>query len=118
LKIIEGVHPYRVNRDEPKYPAALPGPPSWLDAFGPEFWHEYAALLQESGAMVASDHAAFVQLCDADSRTRRYPDDNRARDRLIKLLIEFGMSPSARSRIRVPSRPADALSTFLERKKP
>jgi phage terminase small subunit len=106
----------RVNFDEPTYAAGSLEPPAWLRGFGLEHWRELAPILSEAGCLSEGDRAALALLCADYDQWRSHPDRSAARVRYIRLLTEFGLTPSSRSRVkRLKPSPADKLSVFLER---
>jgi phage terminase small subunit len=115
IKILEGTRADRINELEPVYPLpdGVPAPPGWLHEYGVEHWRELAPLLHGQGILTQADLPAFANLCDLYSRWRRYEDDLSARKEYNRLLTEFGLTPSSRSRIRTPEKPKDALERFL-----
>lgn len=100
LKVLDGDQPCRINYDEPKFPVASSEPPAWLDRHGKEHWGELAPILLDSGVLTAADRCGLAQLCDEYSRIRKDPDDFKARDRYRRLLVEYGLTPSSRSRLK------------------
>lgn len=115
LKILEGAQKCRINQDEPVYPSAgAPEPPAWLGEHGKELWRTLYPLLNSAGVLSAADLPAFEQLCDEYHAIRQDPTEDKARDRYRKLLVEFGMTPSSRSRLKVSAeKPKDELELFL-----
>ena len=134
LKLLEGTRADRINDREPVMPpAASIEPPAWLDSYGRLHWDELAAILSKAGLLTAGDAAALAQLCDDFSTIRKSiegpPADitgdydairaylanaDKARDRYRRMLIEFGLTPSSRSRIKsTVEKPRDALEEFL-----
>ncbi len=92
-------------------------PPEWLDEFAKEHWRDLAPILQGAGLLTAGDRAALAQLCDDYSTIRKDGEADKARDRYRRLLVEFGLTPSSRSRIRATAeRPKDDLEEFLSQK--
>jgi phage terminase small subunit len=117
LKILEGAQPCRINTREPRMPAGGLDPPKWLDEFGQEHWRELAPILQAAGLLTVGDRPALAQLCDEYSTIRKDVDADNARERYRRLLVEFGLTPSSRSRLKSDAEPRrDALSEFLHRK--
>lgn len=114
LKILEGAQPCRINRNEPVVPAGSTEPPSWLDGKALDHWRELAPILREAGLLTSADRPALAQLCEAYRRWREDPDDSKAQDLYRRLLVEFGLTPSSRSRIKTTAeKPKDALEEFL-----
>ena len=134
LKLLEGTRADRVNDREPTMPAAgSTGPPAWLDSYGRQHWDELVGILRPAGLLTAGDLPALAQLCDDYSTIRRSIDGPRAegigdydavrallanadkaRDRYRRMLVEFGLTPSSRSRIKsTAEKPRDSLEEFL-----
>lgn len=117
LKILDGTRADRINRDEPVLPAGGLEPPSWLndvEGHGRDHWDELAPLLSKAGLLTEGDRPALALLCRAYARLRLDPLDDRANDLYRRMLIEFGLTPSARSRIKgTGEKPKDALAEFL-----
>jgi len=132
LKIIEGNRGKRRLNDAEPRPAPAPlAAPAWLCASAKGAWDQYAPELQRIGVLTLIDVPAFGALCtlaadvatedDAVRRTgaliksaRGRPMANpflRLRDKHLELLLRysenFGMTPSARSRVRVTAEPDD-----------
>ncbi len=116
LKILEGAQRCRINTSEPTFPTNVtPRPPDWLGLYGKNRWRKLAPILAKAGLLTDGDIPAFEQLCDEYDTVRRDPLAAGARDRYRKLLVEFGLTPSSRSRIRSAAPPAkDNLAIFLE----
>ena len=123
------INPNRENLNEPRPPARGPTAPSWLDEYAVQAWDHFADILQEMGLFSVADECALIQLVTAYSRWRQASEkvdqygmvtvrdgshgakviernryDLIARDwfdRFLKLLTEFGLTPSSRSRITV-----------------
>jgi phage terminase small subunit len=114
LKIAEGVRKQRINFDEPVYRAGSCEPPGWLWGYGLEHWNELAPLLSEAGCLSEGDRAALAMLCADYDQWRSDPDCSAARVRYIRMLTEFGLTPSSRARVkRLEPKPADRLAMFL-----
>ena len=102
LKILEGAQPCRINTREPQIPtASAPDPPAWIGKYGKERWNELAPVLSAAGLLTTGDLPAFEQLCDEYDAIRRDPLSAGARDRYRKLLTEFGLTPSSRSKDKI-----------------
>ncbi len=118
LKILDGTRSDRINSAEPQMPPAELDPPAWLDKTAVEHWHELAPILHQAGLLTAGDRQTLAVLCESFSRFRADPTDDRARDLYRRLSVEFGLTPSSRSRIKATAEPAkDALGEFLNRRK-
>jgi phage terminase small subunit len=117
LKLLEGCRADRVNVFEAVLPPGSVVAPDWLEGLAKEHWDEIAPLLASSGILTAGDRAALAVLCDEYRRWRTDPDDTKSRDRYRRMLVELGLTPSSRSRIKAqPERPKDELGDFLGEK--
>ena len=142
LKVLDGNPGKRpLNQREPKAPQGLPEAPSWLDAEAQAEWERVTSDLQEMGLLSRADRPALAAYCTAWSRwveaeamvkklgpIVKSPDKgfpmkspyltiaDQALETMRKLMVEFGLTPSSRSRIRVsgPSEPGDEFDQFLE----
>jgi P27 family predicted phage terminase small subunit len=115
---------------EPTAPAGTPDRPDWLDADARKAWDELVPMLEAMGVLTRVDGNALARYCRLWSRWRKaeafidergemYPlkDDagkvkcfqqwpqvaiaHRLALQLTKLEAEFGMTPSARTRIQL-----------------
>lgn len=141
LKVLRGAQPCRINRNEPQVPAGEPKAPAYLDKVGKQEWKRMAPLLTKMGVLTLADGAALGVLCDSFSRWREAADKLQtegpvvktqlggtkttpwfvvakdAREQYVRLLGEFGCTPSARSRIKAGvEEPKDELGEFLEQR--
>lgn len=116
LKILDGDREDRINRDEPVLPEAdvdVPGCLTSDDA--KEHWADLAPMLLAAGLLTEGDRPALALLCEAYAITRVDPLDYKARDLYRRMLIEFGLTPSARSRIKATvEKPKDELDEFMK----
>lgn len=137
-------NPSRLNLDarmasEPKPKPIAPDCPEHLDDAARAEWFATAPELERVGLLTLLDKAAFAAYCQVYSRwvnaeehikkhglliksPNGYPMPNpylniatRALDQMMRLLVEFGLSPSARSRIEVktPSEDPDPMERLL-----
>lgn len=115
-----------LNECEPIPPLGIPTCPEFLDESARAEWHRCVAILQEMGILTTADRAALAAYCvaygrwvDAEEQVRKFgpivksPDKgfpmqspylsiaNHALETMRRLMVEFGMTPSSRSRIRV-----------------
>lgn len=142
LKIREGNPGKRsINEAEPTPPEGLPSCPDFLDAVAQEEWHRIASVLDEMGLLTKADRAALAAYCTAYSRwvaaeeqVAKYgtivksPDKgfpmkspyltvaDQSMETMRKFLVEFGLTPSSRSRIKVMGKSAaeDEFDAFVE----
>ena len=118
LKLLDGTQACRINRDEPVIPAANLDPPKWLNQTAREHWAELAPMLAKAGLLTEGDRPALALLCDCYLWIRHDPENWKARELYRKLLVEFGLTPSSRSRLKTTAEPKkDALAEFLSRRK-
>jgi phage terminase small subunit len=117
LKILRGERSDRINDCEIVLsPAEVDKPPAWLGRYGVELWQQYARVLADAGLLTVGDLIAFEQLCDEYDSVRRDPLDAFSRDRLRRWVVEFGLTPSARSRVKsAAAAPVDKMAAFLAR---
>jgi P27 family predicted phage terminase small subunit len=142
LKVLSGNPGKRpLNEREPVTPQGLPEMPAWLDDEGQAEWRRITADLAEMGLLSKADRPALAAYCtawsrwvDAEAQVKKYgavvksPDKGfpmkspylsiaeQSLETMRKLMVEFGLTPSSRSRIRVPAGgdEADELDRFLE----
>ncbi len=147
LKLLSGNAGHRpLNFDEPRPPKSSGQRPPWLKGEARKKWDVMYPLLCEMRIFTAADELALSMLCEtyAEWRAARtviarkkptYESVTKSGDRIIRarpevrigadaacrlraLLLEFGLSPSARSRIQVvPTYHEDSLDKFLKRAK-
>ena len=142
LKLLKGTRKDRVNQNEITTPVGLPTAPAFLDSEARAEWDRMIALVGPSGILTPLDGPALANYCTLFSLARRAQEDvdsqgpvaatqmgapkpNPAVQVLLsataqmdKLLAEFGMTPSARSRISAPPEaPKDEFGEFLNRKR-
>ena len=142
LKILEG-NPGRrpLNDREPSLPTETPECPEFLDDEARAEWFRMAKVLQDMGLLTRADRAALAAYCvvysrwvTAERQVQRLgtivksPEKNfpmkspyltvadQALEAMRKFMVEFGLTPSSRSRIRVPdaSGASDEFDAFLE----
>jgi len=124
LKMLQGtVQPSRMNPNEPK-PAVGAEKPDTLSAKAAVLWDEYAPMLTRLGLLRETDALAFEDLCETTVRWRmlRHKRDfraavtsDRAREHMVKLLREFGMTPSAATRVTATTvETADPFTSWAE----
>ena len=141
LKLLEGNPGKRpLNEHEPPAPEGMPDCPDYLDDTARAEWDRTAQVLMEMGLLSRADRTALAAYCTAYSRwvkaeeqVRKYgaivksPEKgfpmkspyltvaDQALETMRKLMVAFGLTPSSRSRIRVPGgREQDELDRFLE----
>mgnify|MGYP001261932728 CR=1 FL=1 len=126
LKVIQGNPGKRpLNPNEPKPAPVAPKMPKGLDRYGRQAWQRLAPILERLGLLTEADLESFTALCEAYSRyvhaVKRYRAVLRASDpvealdiirkaevsveksehHLRMLMLEFGLTPAARSRLSV-----------------
>jgi len=126
LKIINGNPGGRpLNTNEPKPEAVLPESPDHLDDQAKFFWRQMAERLHRARVLTELDTTALELLCDTYSRRREAMESlkktglllrtakgnwiqsplvgiiNKSTQIIERLLVEFGMTPSSRTRVSV-----------------
>lgn len=127
LKLLAGNRGKRpLNENEPKPERTVPDPPDHLDELARAKWDELAPRLNRLGLLTEIDGDALAMYCTAFSEFVENREKvqkhgsvvmtskgnavqspylgaaNTAFEKMRKLLVEFGMTPSSRSRIEVP----------------
>ncbi len=117
LKILAGDQPCRINTDEPRLPAVTEAAaPKWIGSYGAVLWRRMVPMLVNAGVLTQGDLPGLELLCSEYDGLRRDPTNAGCRDRYRRLLAEFGLTPSARSRLKSTAAPkADALQVFLSK---
>jgi P27 family predicted phage terminase small subunit len=142
LKVLDG-NPGRrpLNDREPDPAQGIPVRPDWLDAEAQAEWDRVSQELSDMGTLTLADRAALAAYCTAWSRwveaegmvkkfgmivkspEKGFPMKSpylsiadQALETMRKLMVEFGLTPSSRSRIRVApgGDEVDELDRFLE----
>ena len=142
LKVLDGNPGKRAINDHEPIPAiGDPDCPEWLDAEAKAEWARITPELREMGLLSRADRPALAAYCtawsrwvEAESHVKKYgtivksPEKgfpmkspylcvaDQAMETMRKLMVEFGLTPSSRSRIRVPGGGAeqDEFDRFLE----
>lgn len=140
LKIREGNPGCRpLNDREPIPPAGAPEPPEWLDELAMKEWDRITPVLADMELLTPADHAALEAYCTVYSRWARCEQQvqqtgtiikalngrpmknpyllvaNEAFEMMRKLIIEFGLTPSSRSRIKLGEHAGfDEFDAFLK----
>lgn len=139
LHILRGFPGKRpVNGNEPKFRAKIPPCPKHLGDESRKEWRRISRELDDAGLLTIVDRAALAGYCaaygrwaEAEEKVREHGTiikskngfpimspylviANKAWDQMFKALVEFGMSPSSRSRIHVsPKGSSDPQEDFL-----
>jgi len=113
----------RLNPDEPKPPVGDPDCPKFLKGDARIEWNRMVPTLKKMGIFTTFDRSAFISYCEVFASARTYErlcqrvGPERAiekgyrkalladRAQLLKFAIEFGFTPSSRSRIKAPEPP-------------
>jgi P27 family predicted phage terminase small subunit len=142
LKILSGTRADRRNPDAPAGPPGLPDPPEHLDPIALAEWARMAPLLAEMGVLSRVDGPALATYCQHYSRWVKAEAKLSAGELAVKgakgnlvispfiriaaaamaamarMLVEFGCTPSSRSRVKSQSTAkADPMTTFLGKRK-
>lgn len=125
VKELRGTRPDRINRDEPKARKGLPEPPEELSREGREIWDYTIEELRVMRVMSPADRDALVAYCEAVATHRRASRALALEDLLLvtergyvknpliqiqrdaatlmkQFAAEFGLTPRARSEIKMP----------------
>jgi P27 family predicted phage terminase small subunit len=137
LKLIRGDRKSRVNEAEPKASQKAPPMPRWMSADAKKVWRRTVKQLEKMGVLYECDGDTLAAYCEAVVRHAeacqlihqtgllvkgrrdgivKNPAIQVARDAeaTIKALAqEFGLTPSARTRIKVDGDGTDDLDTIL-----
>jgi len=117
LKLLEGHRSDRVNDAEPRIPIGSTIAPDGMQGKSLTKWNELAPLLANAGMFTEGDRTALEQLCE-DYAEAKSSKDPKAKDRLRRLLTEFGLTPSSRARLKsTVEPPKDRLAEHLDRMK-
>lgn len=116
---------------EPQPPSAIPQCPRHLDKEARAEWRRMAKELEPLGVLTKLDKAVFAMYCEAFSTwaqaTKKiqemgmvritkngyaeqnpyFPIVNKAKEQMMKCLVEMGMTPSSRSRVKVGEPPQE-----------
>ncbi|WP_206812147.1 phage terminase small subunit P27 family [Paradesulfitobacterium ferrireducens] len=132
IKVLEGNPGKReLNPKEPKPKAKAPRCPAWLDSEAKKEWRRTAKQLEELGILTEVDMAAFAGYCQAYARWKEAEEFISKHGTIVKtpsgywqqvpqvsiaqtylkimhkFCEQFGLTPSARSRIVADSGPND-----------
>ena len=133
----------KLNDKEPKPKSKAPRCPAWLGEEAKKEWRNMVKKLEPLGLITEIDHATLEAYCVAYGRwaeaeqkvlnegtlyktekgnvitSPRLWVANKAMEQMQKLASEFGMTPSARSRIKVekPKEEENPMDAFLKRKR-
>lgn len=150
LKLLDGTRADRINTAEPSPAKGRPERPAHLDDVACAEWDRIVPQLEQLGVLSQVDGAALALYCGAfsemlaaEASVREYgllidtgitaegatPGKKanpavaiarQARAQLHRLLVEFGLTPSSRSRLKANTaeRPRDALEEFLRKRPP
>lgn len=137
LRVLHGDRKSRINLNEPRPVDIPPEPPSWLSRWAVEEWRRLVPDLIAMGTVKRVDATALAAYCEAVSRlrtasvlvaesgplligddglVRKNPAVAQARDASYEVRMwarEFGLTPSARSPLRIEVAPAVAIAERL-----
>ena len=136
---MEASQSWPLNKDEPKPTACVPDCPEVLAGESRKEWDRMSVLLHQHGLLTNLDRAALAAYClawgrmvDAETKLREHgsviisgrnvPMQSpylriavKAQEQLVRILVEFGLSPS--SRTRVAAQPTAANESDRERRR-
>jgi P27 family predicted phage terminase small subunit len=129
-----GKRPLNRNEPQPRRAAACPEPPSWLGEYAAAHWRRIAPNLWQAGLLTVLDETVLAVLCTAYGRWHEAEEllaaeevtvpgsnKNKVVNPLLKIAVEaardvcaygreFGLTPSARVRLRAET--PDGLGKF------
>ena len=142
IRVLEGNPGKRALNDrEPTPPQGTPDCPNYLDDEAKAEWFRTAKVLSDMGLLSLADRTALAAYCVVYSRWLKAEEQvkkfgsivkspekgfpmkspylsvaDQALDAMHKFMVEFGLTPSSRSRIRVPAggQAKDEFDAFLE----
>jgi P27 family predicted phage terminase small subunit len=142
VRRVTGRNPDRIKPDEPKPDPTVPQPPAWLTPEALAEWNRLAPQLHMLGLLTAIDGTTFgarcqivADLADAERKLAKFGPVMRSSDRRDRLVLspytrirdrlrdqlfradaEFGLTPSARSRVeaRPPVAEVDPARKYLD----
>lgn len=129
----------KARSGEPKPPSAMPKCPRHLNKAARAEWNRMVKELEPLGILTNLDKAIFAVYCEAFStwaeattkiqemgmvritkngfteQNPYFPIANKAKEQMMKALVELGMTPSSRSRVKVPPKEEEsAEEAFLK----
>ena len=145
LKLVTGNPGKRaINKNEPKPTVGTPKMPSHLPPKAKTYWKDVSKLLSEMGVLTVADGKALEQLCNTYCEWRDHLKDiqrdgttywaetqsgkllkanpsvamaSDAQKRIKSFMVEFGLTPSSRTRIKAETpTTVDPLEEYLGRK--
>lgn len=140
LKILQGNPGKRkVNRNEPQPDSTMPDAPDHLDEVGKAEWDRVSVELHRIGLLTGVDRTSLAAYCQNYSRWVKAEQmlqkngfitkaesgyempspwvaiGNKALDQMRKFLVEFGMTPASRTKVKVePPKTQSAMAALLE----
>lgn len=142
LKLVRGNPGHRPIRDDEPVPKGEAVMPEWLSPEAARHWPKVAQLLQDAGLLTSVDAAALALYCESFARWHHanqqvakfgpvvktpngFPVQspflgiaNKAQEQMTRLLVEFGMTPSSRTKVtKAPSDEGDEFSGFVKNRK-
>lgn len=128
LKVLRGCRPSRMNKNEPQPEAITPKMPEWLSPEAQQKWRELVAILSPAKILTVADGEGLAVLsmewatmvkANAELEATgglvvRSPGGqpiqnpnlairDKAAEKVHKLLVEYGLTPSSRSRVHAAS---------------
>lgn len=137
LKLLHGAKPHRINSAEPQMPDGPVRKPPWLSPSAAAEWDEVAPHLSSAKVLTVADATVLGFYCETVAVAKRlselaansppvvtgrektivknpiFAQRRDAVDQALRLAREFGLTPSARSGIKVEVSFADPASRLL-----
>lgn len=113
LKLLKGVRPCRINKNEPKPKAASSAIPSgwgrWMSDGAKRFWKRYAPILKELGLLTEIDLSSLRILCELNNdfvrlsnllrkKGETYETTNAQKEKVVKKRPEVDMKKDIETR--------------------
>lgn len=116
-----------------KIPNAIPDPPADLSELAADEWRRIAPLLHDIGMLAKIDRDALALYCESladwfkarrevlakpmigKRRNPQWVIEEKAAARLLRMMAEFGLTPSSRMRLNQPAgtKPKDEFDSFV-----
>ena len=136
LKILKGVHPYRINKNEPKPRAVVGTIPrgwaTWMSDGAKRFWKKYAVILSELGVLTETDLPALRILAElwtkwvrctntinrgkmkAETELQYLRIADKLESQMLRYLQHFGMTASSRGTISISGASDEGEDDYLD----
>lgn len=111
LKVAKGTRKDRINTDEPVYASGSIVPPFVLGKDARVMWDDLVPQLQAAQVIKPVHRYALAAMCVTYETWRQDPQNNQARKDFIRLLAEFGLTPTSQTKVQAGEE-RDAFESF------